>query len=455
MRARNADLMSLPELADDPTLKELNRSKVELERQLESAKVELRPGHPTYGKTTSELAKVRQRMDDRISVIIGTLQTKYDLAVEHETFLKNQIRETESNSLQVAKETSEYEIYRTRTETTKRIIDMINKAMSEVQLGASMLSNNVSVLDMATPPRYPIKPRRRLNLMIGAVMGLFIGVAAAFFFDYLDNTFRTPEDIEKYLGLAVLGVIPKIQGGGDVEGRTHKEAFQSLRTSVIFSSKNRQRKVILITSTGPQEGKSSTAANLARTLAVAGDKVVLLDCDLRRPIQHAIHGLERDHGLTNYLSEPVDKTDWSGYMKQSGSAELYVFSCGPIPPSPPELLGSERFLNLLTDLRDKYDWIILDSPPAASLADASLLSAVSDMVILVVQHNKTDRDIVAKTVQKLHAVNPIIAGSVLNNVDLDRAYGRDYYYAGYYYDDGTRRSKKKKKRKVEPEAKAG
>jgi capsular exopolysaccharide synthesis family protein len=455
MQVGGADLMSLPELADDPTLKELNRSKVELERSLESAKVDLRPGHPTYTKTASELAEVRKSMNERVSVILGTLQTRYDLALEHEDFLKKQIADAESNSLQVAKETSEYEIYKTRAETKKRIIDVINKAMSEVQLGASMLSNNVSVLDPATPPLYPVKPRRRMNLLIGAVFGMFLGVAAAFFLDYLDNTFRTPEDIEKYLGLAVLGVIPKLGNREGLENRTYREAFQSLRTSVIFSSKNRQRKVILITSTGPQEGKSSTAANLGRILAAAGDRVAIVDCDLRRPIQHVMHEIDRDVGLTTYLSEPVDRTDWSGFVKAAAPAPLEVVTCGPIPPSPPELLGSERFAEMLGGMREKYDWIILDSPPAASLADASILAAVSDMVILVVQHNKTDRDIVLKTLQKLHAVNPAVVGSVLNNVDMERAYGKDYYYAGYYYEDGGKRRKRRKKSKVERKVNVG
>jgi capsular exopolysaccharide synthesis family protein len=455
MQVGGADLMSLPELADDPTLKELNRSKVELERDLESAKVDLRPGHPTYTKTNSELAKVRKSISDRVSVILGTLQTSYDLALEHEDFLKRQIADAESNSLQVAKDTSEYEIYKTRAETKKRIIDVINKAMSEVQLGASMLSNNVSVLDEATPPLYPVKPRRRMNILIGALFGFFLGIATAFFLDYLDNTFRTPEDIEKYLGLAVLGVIPKLEGKQGLDNRTYREAFQSLRTSVIFSSKNRQRKVILITSTGPQEGKSSTAANLGRILAAAGDRVVILDCDLRRPIQHSLHEVDRDVGLTTYLSEPVDRTDWTGYVKPAAPAPMQVVTCGPIPPSPPELLGSERFADMLVGMRDKYDWIILDSPPAASLADASILAAVSDMVVLVVQHNRTDRDVVLKTLQKLHAVNPAVVGSVLNNVDMEKAYGKDYYYAGYYYEEDGKRGKRRKKRKVERKVNVG
>ena len=293
--------------------------------------------------------------------------------------------------------------------------------------------------------RYPIKPRRRVNLAIGAVLGAFLGIAAAFFLDYLDNTFRTPEDIEQYLNVAVLGVIPKIQPDEGLEDRGVKEAYQSLRTSVIFSSKNRQRKVILVTSTGPQEGKSATVANLGRMLAAGGDRVVILDCDLRRPTQHLIHGVDRDHGVTNYLSAPLDRTDWTGYAKTVGPTNLHVVTCGPIPPSPPELLGSDRFEQLLGALRTHYDWVVMDSPPAASLADATLLSALADMMVLVVQFNRADRDVVFKTMQRLRSVNDNIAGAVLNNVDLDRAYHKDYYYAGYYYygDDGERKESKR------------
>jgi len=386
-------------------------------------------------------------------VMLGTLQTRYDLLEERQRYLRREIEAVQDSSLRVSRAESVYEGARTKAETNRRILDLIYKTMNEIQVGLSMLSNNVSVLDDATIPRYPIKPRKKLNLLIGAVLGLFMGVAAAFFLDYLDNTFRTPEDVEKYLSLAVLGVIPKISGDDKLRHRTYREAYQSLRTSIIFSSKNRQRRVVLFTSTGPQEGKSSTVANLGRTLAAAGDKVLIVDCDLRRPTQHLIHGMERDHGVTNYLAAPIDSTDWSGYIKDGAPASLNVLTCGPIPPSPPELLSSERFTDLVAGLRDAYDWVLIDSPPATSLADATQLASVSDMLVLVIQHNTTDRDVTIKTLQRLRAVNPAVAGAVLNNVDLDRAYHKDYYYAGYYFDDGEKRPRKK--RGVEPKAHVG
>lgn len=446
LQQRGADLMSVPELASDLDLKELNRSKVELERRLEAAKVDLRPGHPAYEKTESELAKVLERMRDRVSVILGTLQNKYEGTLEYETYLRVQISAAEELSVDVAKASSEYDLRKTDAETRKQILDMISRTMGEVQLGARLLTNNVSVLDAATEPRYPIKPRKKLNLLIGAMLGVFFGLSTAFFLDYLDNTFRTPDDIEKYLNLAVLAVVPKAGEEGFKE-RAVKEAYQSLRTSVIFSSESRQRKVVLITSTGPQEGKSSTVANLGRTLAAAGDRVLVVDCDLRRPTQHLIHGMERDHGLTNYLAAAVDSADWTDYVKSAGPNSPYVMTCGPLPPSPPELLGSARFVDLIENLRESYDWVLLDSPPAASLADTTQLAAAVDMVILVVQHYRTDRDMVRKTMQRLQVIRTPIVGAVLNNVDFDRAYHKDYYYAGYYYAEEYGSSKRKKSAK--------
>lgn len=193
-------------------------------------------------------------------------------------------------------------------------------------------------------------------------------------------------------------------------------------------------------------------------LAQAGERVIILDADLRRPTQHLIHGVERDHGLTNYLAAPTSENDWRPYVKRSDQAPtLDVMTCGPIPPSPAELLGSERFLSLVGQLREAYEWVVIDSPPASSLTDSTLMAALVDMVIMVVQHNKTDRDLVRKSLQRIAAVNSTIAGAVLNNVDIDRAYSKDYYYAGYYYYGETshERGRKSRKRRVEKKANVG
>jgi capsular exopolysaccharide synthesis family protein len=387
--------------------------------------------------------------------IIDGLEKQREQSRRHESYLREQIARAERFSLDLAKATSSYNIIKTESDVKKQILDLITQTTTELQLGAELINNNVVVLDPAVQPLFPIKPRKRINLMIGAMFGLFLGVAAVFFLDYLDNTIRTSEDVERWLGLTVLGVVPKMQDKGLTQ-RAIREAYQSLRTSVIFSSKNRSRRIVLITSNGPREGKSSTVANLARTLAAGGDRVMVMDCDLRRPTQHLAHGLERDHGLTNYLAAPMDETDWEQYVKTGERPNLHVLSCGPIPPSPPELLGSDRMKELLAVLRERYDWVLIDSPPAASLTDASILASLSDMVVLVIQHNRTDRDLAIKTVQTLRSANDNLVGAVLNNVDIDRAHHKDYYFAGYYYyteDEETGASGRKKK--VEKKVQAG
>jgi capsular exopolysaccharide synthesis family protein len=290
-----------------------------------------------------------------------------------------------------------------------------------------------------------VSPNKRLNLVLGIMMGAFLGIAAAFFLDYLDNTFHLPEDIERDLQLNTLAIVPKFdreQAGSPVL----KEAYQTLRTALIFLSKNRERKVVLLTSTAPQEGKSSTTARLGKALAAAGDRVLLVDCDLRRPTQHVHLELTRDNGLTDFLAAPQPFMNWRAYLKTAGSENLHVLTCGPIPPNPPELLGGDRFKRFLAEAREAYDWVLIDSPPAATLADAPLLGGLADVVLLVVRHNHTDRDLVRRTLQQLRRVGANVAGVILNNVDLDRAYGKEYAYAGYYYSEGgkdTRRGKGK------------
>ena len=445
MPARGADLTIIPEMASDDRLATLFEQRGKIERDLESAKVDLKPNHPEVDRLEQQLGTVDERISDRRTVILGSIQTQFEMLQDQERSLRTRIRNEEAFSVEVVEASADYAQKKSRADIKERVLQTIDKALNEVQLGSQFLTNNVAVLDHATTPQWPVKPRKKVIVAIGALLGLLMGVGVAFFVDYLDNTFRDPEDLEKYLGLAVLAVVPKMRD--DVEDdRGLREAYQSLRTSVIFSSLNRQRKVILITSTSPQEGKSSTIANLARVLASSGEKVAVLDCDMRRPTQHVHLKVERGRGLTNYLTAPIEERDWKIYGQQVEDGTVDAYAAGPIPPSPPELLSGDRFKQMVSEMRDEYDWVLIDSPPAASLADATTLAGVADMLVLVVKHNATDRDLVYKSLQRLKSFNEHVAGAVLNNVDLERTYNRDYYYAGYYYEERAQGEEKKKPR---------
>jgi capsular exopolysaccharide synthesis family protein len=439
------DPMSIPQLAKDEAIQRLGTDKAGLERDFEAVKVTYRPGAPAYQEAESRLEKIKQRIRDQVAVHLGGIRNEYELALSNERNLRAEIQAAEQQAFQAGVATSKYDVARTDAATTKAMYDVIAKTLNEVSVNAQLVANNITLLDRAIPPIYPVAPNKKLNLVLGSLIGMFLGIAAAFFMDYLDNTFHRPEDIERLLGLNTLAIVPRFdreQGGSAVL----KEAYQTLRTALIFLSKNRERKIVLLTSTAPQEGKSSTTAQLGRALASAGDRVLLVDCDLRRPTQHVHLGLTRDNGLTDFLAAPQPFMNWRAYIKSAGSENLQVITCGPIPPNPPELLGSERFKRFLAEAREAFDWVLLDSPPAVSLADATLLAESADVTLLVIRHNHTDRDLVARTLQQLRRVGANVAGVILNNVDLDRAYGKEYAYAGYYYAEGskdTRRGKAK------------
>jgi capsular exopolysaccharide synthesis family protein len=267
-------------------------------------------------------------------------------------------------------------------------------------------------------------------MAVGLLLGLLLGVGAVFFLDYLDNTVRTADDVERYLKLSLLAIVPR--ESPDTDGAV-REAYQTLRTGLLFSRKNKSQNVVLFTSTGPQEGKSCTTINLARTIAAAGERVLVLDCDLRRPTVHQRLSLDREHGVTNYILSN-DGEDWRGYAKPvADRPNLYAMTCGPIPPNPAEVFAHERFRQLLDTVRTHFDWVFIDSPPVVSLADAVILASMADMVAFVIKHNETDKDLIRRCLQNLRRVNPNVIGAVLNNIDLDRSHYKDYYYVGYYY----------------------
>jgi polysaccharide biosynthesis transport protein len=324
---------------------------------------------------------------------------------------------------------------------TKRIYDLISARVKEIDLSASLLSNNLRILDKAPVPISPVRPRVALNLAIGVLLGLFLGVGTVFFLDYMDNTIRTSEDVEQFLKLNLLAIVPR---QSETTESAVREAYQTLRTSLLFSRKSRTANIVLITSAGPQEGKSCTTVNVSRTLATSNERTIVIDCDLRRPTIHQRLGLERERGLTNYILSS-DDDNWRNYVKTTDHPNLYAITSGPIPPNPVDVFRNERFQNLLKEVRHQFDWVFIDSPPVVSLADATVLASLSDMIAFVIKHNENDKELIRRCVSNIRRVNPSVVGAVLNNVDLDRSHYKDYYYVGYYY-YGESSERKRQKR---------
>jgi tyrosine-protein kinase Etk/Wzc len=317
----------------------------------------------------------------------------------------------------------------------------------EARIAKASTISNINIVDPAIIQDEPVKPKKLKNLLLGLIVGCMIGVGLAFFMEYLDDTIKDADGAKRELGWPLLAVTPHIRNPNDTRGEhnnfllTHlepksqaAEAFRSVRTGIHFSSVNRDNKVILITSTFPGEGKSTVGGNLACILTQTGAGVVLVDCDLRRSSLHEKLGFERENGLTDVLAGDmtVDKV-----LKHTRIPGLDFISSGITPPNPAELLGSRRMKEMMATLRDKYDTIIIDAPPVLAVTDAQLLTAISDMVVVVIEAGRVPVKAARQMREMLESVNAPVAGMILNDKTGKGSehYGYGYHggkYYGYY-----------------------
>jgi capsular exopolysaccharide synthesis family protein len=294
-----------------------------------------------------------------------------------------------------------------------------------------------------------------MNLMLAVVVGLVGGAVLAFFVEYLDNTFKLPHDVKEYLGLSYLGPVPGFSKKITQEGVNEdlvlihapksiaSESFRGVRTGVLFSSVDVKPQVILVASAGPEEGKSCLVANLGITLAMAGSKVLILDCDMRKPRQHTLFNCSRENGVSSVL---VGTSALSEVVVHTRIENLDLIPCGPIPPNPSEIVGSNKLKQLIDALRKGYQHILIDSPPITAVTDAVLLSQACDSVLLIIRAGVTPKPLVRHGVEQLHAVNAHIMGAVLNGIGTGKDSYCDYPYYSYYYGDDMEKPGKSRRK---------
>lgn len=307
--------------------------------------------------------------------------------------------------------------------------------------------NSITIIEPAALPTEPVGPNKLATILLAATIGFLLAAGAAYLMDYLDDTLKNPDDVEKITGLTTLGAVPRLEslGAGNelaalTEGQSAgREAYRVLRTNLQFAAVERPLRTLMVTSPGPSEGKSLTVANLAVALAQADRRVILLDTDLHKPRLHRLFGLRNNVGVTTALLEENPVAD--GLLQATTVPGLSVLTSGPLPPNPAELLGSARMRQLLGQLAAQADIVLLDSPPAVALSDAAILSTQCDGVLLVFDAGATRREVARRAIEALRRVNARIVGAVLNRMPLrsDGYYYYYYYNYGYYYyhsDDG-------------------
>jgi capsular exopolysaccharide synthesis family protein len=340
---------------------------------------------------------------------------------------------------------------------------LLRQKLEEAKINVASQVGKVQIVDTARSPGNSRHNNKRTILM-GLVFGFAAGVALAFGFEFLDNTVKTTHDIERK-NLTVLGIIPSI--GDDYiikkrwwsSGRKSRsssksnrklkrrlitredprspvsEAYRSLRTSMLYTSPDKKIKSILVSSAGPGEGKTTTVANLAITYANLGKRTILIDTDLRRPVVHKVLDLNKEPGITDYLSGNTD--DFKDIIQETEIENLFVVTSGIIPPNPSELLGSDRMTELVQKLENEWDMILFDSPPLVAVTDATMVSKAIDQIVMVVKVGQTDKKAFEHTINSLRNVNAPLGGVILNAVTHKNSYGSYYYYYQYYHYYGS------------------
>ncbi len=289
----------------------------------------------------------------------------------------------------------------------------------------------VTIIDQAQPGKSPVRPNKTLNIILGIIIGLMVGVGLAFFIEYLDTSVKTIDDVERALQSPVLGVIPQNVGYLFDEGveSQHAEAYRVLRTNLLFSRKDDRLNSIVVVSAGAGEGKSTTVLNLATVFAQAGQRVLLVDSDLRRPTLHKVLKVSNSLGLTNYL---LKQNTLEEVIQRTSVPTLDLLASGKLPSSSMNILGSASMKDLVSELKQRYDFVFFDSPPIMGVSDAAILASEMDMVIQVIQYRRYPQPMNIRAKQMIEKVGGNLIGIVLNNINMsqDESY---YYYSGYYH----------------------
>ena len=354
------------------------------------------------------------------------------------TNIENELAETQQQLKSVTDDTQ-----RTRLETSlaqyRNTYSTLVASYQQINLAEAQTTNNIVVAEPATIPERPIRPRTSTNVLLAAIVGALLGLGIAFLVEYLDDTVKTPDDISRVSGLATLGAIARLKESGAPRQlvawlRTkapESEAYRTLRTNIQFSSIDKPIRSLLVTSSGPGEGKSTTTANLAVVLAQTGQRVIVVDTDLRRPVLHKVFGVPNNIGLTTSLLAG-ENVSLEGYMQPTEIETLSVLTSGPIPPNPSELLGSRRMEHLVAALVQAADIVLFDSPPVLAVTDAVVLARHVDGVLLVVDAGHTREQALAQAAGELQKSGVNLLGVALNRLDTRRG---GYYYYYYYYSD--------------------
>ena len=444
---------ALPSVQQLGGIPDLLKKKSDLDEQYADAVNLYGPNYPKVQRLQAQQREVEDGLAKARKVATEGIEQEFNTARSRAELLQEALDRQKAEANDQSEKLVQYHILQHDAESNKLLYDGLLQKLKEAGITAGLRSSNIRVVDPALAPTSPSRPQRARNILLGFLVGLVGGVGLALFREYLDNTVKSPDDIESLAGLPSLAVVPTLPGvvahrsrlsqqeqtalAPRVEMLSHvqpksqiSEAFRALRTSLLLSQADHPPQVILVTSALPREGKTTAAVNLAVTFAQLGDRTLVMDSDLRKPgIRRALNlTIGKEVGLSSYLAG-VSSLDECMFPHPT-ITNLTALTTGPIPPSPADLLSGHRMREGIAELRRRFKFIVIDSPPVMAATDAVILSALTDGVLLVVRSGETPKEAFTRTRDLLLAVKCHILGVVLNAVDSSAP---DYYYSYRYY----------------------
>jgi capsular exopolysaccharide synthesis family protein len=440
------EVLNNPSIYRHPTLSEVKTEEVASTRRLAELKKRYGPKHPKMKQAVNEVEAIQNRYRQLIPSIIRGIDEDFEVSRQNLASLEKQFESLKKKVQSANAKGFELERLQQDVEGNRKLRDLFMEEYKQTSLNSSFETDRVRVVEAAVVPTFPSKPNKRRIIIMSVLLAMFVGIGLAFLIDFLDQTIKTSEDVERKLGLAAMGLLPeldkkKVKKGEivperaylDDESSNFSETIRTIRTSITLSALDKPHKVILCTSSVPGEGKTTLACNVALSMSQL-EKTLIFDADMRRPSSKKIFGYDhRSAGMSELLAGTAEFKD---VIHKVEGSNLHVITAGAVPIDPLDLLASKKFHWLIDELSKNFERIIVDTPPVALVSDAVLLSSLVDAVIYVVKSDSTNTKVVNASIQKLRRVNAHIIGVVVNNVDMKKM--SKYYGYGYgkYYGDG-------------------
>jgi len=423
----------IPTMFPDPTLSSLLDKLHESEQERAKNLIDYSSNNVEVTRVQALIDTLNDQIDARVDGIMAGMATQVNAKKASLDSLKDQVEDAQKKDFDDAQNNQPYYAEKLKLQDLQDAHKLLFLKIKAQDVDSTIpRTSMVEITDVAEPGKEPVRPNKPLNIVLGLIFGLIMGVGLAFFIEYLDTSVKTIDDVERTFQAPVLGVIPQNIGYLLEEGTEskHAEAYRVLRTNLLFSRHDEKLNTIVVVSAGAGEGKSTTTINLSTVFAQAGNRVLIVDSDLRRPTLHKLFKVANNLGLTNYL---LKQNTIAEVVQTTQVPNLDFMASGKLPNSSMGILGSAQMKEMISELKQRYDFIFFDSPPILGVSDASILASEVDLVMQVVQYRRYPQPMTIRAKQMIEKVGGNFVGLVLNNINMSQDEGY-YYYSGYYHD---------------------